>query len=64
MVLMTFLVSRIEGAGFWGSDDCDDNAWNKSMSAQNDINNDLNLYLNIIESRIVKSEQLADDYCA
>jgi hypothetical protein len=49
MVLMIFLVSRIEGAGFWGSDDCH-NAWNKSMSAQNDINSDLNLYLNIIES--------------
>jgi hypothetical protein len=50
MVLMLFFVSRIEGAGFWGSDDCQDNAWNKSMSAQNDINSDLNLYLNIIES--------------
>jgi hypothetical protein len=34
------------------------------MSAQNDINSDLNLYLNIIESWIVKSEQLAGDYCA
>jgi len=51
MVLMIFLVSRIEEAGFWGGggDDCQDNAWNKSMSAQNDINSELNLYLNIIE---------------